>query len=82
MPSFGESVCPNFLNPTFPNIPFFLIKPQTATTYEIGTRVRRPDVAWELVGYRADIRDELQCQYSSFGNCNVTNLDRTVPSGH
>ena len=43
VPSFGESVCPNFLNPTFPNIPFFLIKPQTATTYEIGTRVRRPE---------------------------------------
>jgi iron complex outermembrane recepter protein len=81
VPSFGESVSPNFLNPTFPNIPFFLIKPQTATTYEIGTRVRRPDVAWELVGYRADIRDELLCQYSSFGNCNVTNLDRTIHQG-
>ena len=81
VPSFGESVSPNFLNPTFPNIPFFLIKPQIATTYEIGTRGKRPDFTWELVGYRANIRDELQCQYSSFGNCNVTNLDRTIHQG-
>ena len=80
-PSFGESVSPNFLNPTFPTIPFFLIKPQIATTYEIGTRGKRPDFSWELVGYRANIRDELQCQYSSFGNCNVTNLDRTIHQG-
>ena len=36
---------------------------------------------WELIGYRANIRDELQCQYSSFGNCNVTNLDRTIHQG-
>ena len=43
VPSFGESVSPNFLNPTLPTIPFFLIKPQIATTYEIGTRGKRPD---------------------------------------
>ena len=61
VPSFGESVSPNFLNPAFPNIPFFLIKPQIATTYEIGTRGKRPDLSWELVGYRSGIRDELQC---------------------
>ena len=42
VPSFGESVSPNFLNPNFPTIPFFLIKPQIATTYEIGTRGNRP----------------------------------------
>ena len=81
VPSFGESVSPNFLNPTFPNIPFFLIKPQIATTTEIGTRGSRPDFKWELVGYRANIRDELQCQYSAFGNCNVTNLPRTIHQG-
>ncbi len=81
VPSFGESVSPNFQNPTFPTIPFFLIKLQIATTYEIGTRGKRPDFSWELVGYRANIRDELQCQYSSFGNCNVTNLDRTIHQG-
>ncbi len=81
VPSFGESVSPNFLSPLNPNIPFYLIKPQVATTYEIGTRDRRPDFSWELVAYRSNIRDELQCQYSSFGNCNVTNVDRTVHQG-
>ena len=81
VPSFGESVAPNFLNPGLPRIPFFLIKPQTATTVEVGTRMRRPDYAWELTFYRANIRDELQCLYSAFGNCNVTNADRTIHQG-
>jgi iron complex outermembrane receptor protein len=81
VPSFGESVAPNFLNPTFPTIPFFDIKPQTATTYEIGTRGRRPDYTWDVALYRADIQNELQCFFSSFGNCNVTNADRTVHQG-
>ena len=49
VPSFGESVSPNFFNPNFPRIPFFLIKPQIATTYEIGTRMKRPDSRWELM---------------------------------
>ncbi|MET4204890.1 TonB-dependent receptor [Bradyrhizobium sp. LA6.12] len=81
VPSFGESVSPNFLNPTLPSIPFFLIKPQTATTYEIGTRMKRPDYSWEIALYRANIRNELQCLYSAFGNCNVTNADRTIHQG-
>ncbi len=81
VPSFGESVSPSFSDPNNPTIPFFQIKPQTATTYEIGTRGKRPDLTWELTGYRANIRNELLCQYSSFGNCNVTNLDRTVHQG-
>lgn len=80
-PSFGESVAPNFLNPTFPTIPFFDIKAQTATTYEIGTRGRRPDVTWDFALYHADLRNELQCFYSSFGTCNVTNADRTMHQG-
>ncbi len=81
VPSFGESVSPNFLSPTLPTIPFFLIKPQTATTYEIGTRMKRPDYAWEVALYRANIRNELQCLFSTFGNCNVTNADRTFHQG-
>ena len=80
-PSFGESVGPNYLNPNFPTIPFFNIKAQTATTYEVGTRGRRPDYTWDLALYHADIRNELQCFYSSFGNCNVTNADRTMHQG-
>lgn len=81
VPSFGESVSPNFLNPTLPNIPFFQIKPQVATTYEVGTRMRRPDYAWELTLYRSNIDNELLCLYSAFGNCNVTNANKTVHQG-
>jgi iron complex outermembrane receptor protein len=81
VPSFGESVAPNFLSPNFPTIPFFDIQAQTATTYEIGTRGRRPDYTWDVALYRSEIRNELQCFFSSFGNCNVTNADRTVHQG-
>ncbi|MBR1163380.1 TonB-dependent receptor family protein [Bradyrhizobium elkanii] len=81
VPSFGESVSPNFLNPTLPTIPFFSIKPQTATTFEIGTRMKRPDYAWEVALYRSAIDNELLCLYSAFGNCNVTNANKTVHQG-
>ena len=77
VPSFGESS----MGPGIPFIPFTSIRPQIATTYEIGTRMKRPDYAWELTAYRANIRNELQCLYSAFGNCNVTNADRTVHQG-
>lgn len=76
VPSFGEGS--SFPNPV---IPFFDIKPQRATTYEFGTRGRRPDYVWDLALYRAEIRDELQCLYSAFGNCNVVNAKRTVHQG-
>jgi len=77
VPSFGESAN----GPGIPTIPFTSIRPQRATTYEIGTRGKRPDVTWELTAYRAQIKDELLCIYSAFGNCNVTNADRTVHQG-
>ena len=77
VPSFGESAN----GPGIPTIPFTSIRPQTATTYEIGTRGKRPDFTWELTAYRAEIKDELLCLYSAFGNCNVTNADRTVHQG-
>jgi len=77
VPSFGESS----IGPGIPFIPFTSIRPQIATTYEIGTRMRRPDYAWELTLYRANIRDELLCLYSAFGNCNVTNADRSIHQG-
>ncbi|MDO9561739.1 MAG: TonB-dependent receptor [Bradyrhizobium sp.] len=77
VPSFGESSS----GPGIPFIPFTSIRPQIATTSEIGTRMKRPDYAWEVTAYRANIRDELLCLYSAFGNCNVTNADRTVHQG-
>ncbi len=77
VPSFGESAN----GPGIPTIPFTSIRAQTATTYEIGTRDRRPNATWELTYYRAQIRNELLCLYSAFGNCNVTNADRTMHQG-
>jgi iron complex outermembrane receptor protein len=77
VPSFGESSS----GPGVPVIPFTQIQAQRATTYEIGTRGRRPDLTWDIALYRSEIRNELQCLYSAFGNCNVTNADRTVHQG-
>jgi len=77
VPSFGESAS----GPGIPTIPFTSILAQTATTYEIGTRGQRPDFKWELTAYHAQIRNELLCLYSAFGNCNVTNADRTMHQG-
>jgi len=59
------------------------VKAQTATTYELGTRGRRPDVAWDVAIYRARIRDELQCltNPATPGACSVSNADRTVHQG-
>jgi iron complex outermembrane receptor protein len=82
VPSFGESVAPiPFVAPNLPTIPFWEIKAQRATTYEIGTRGRRPDYNWDIALYRSEIQNELQCLYSVFGNCSVTNADRTVHQG-
>jgi len=77
VPSFGESSS----GPGIPSIPFTSIRPQRATTYEVGTRGKRPDLTWELTAYHADIVDELLCLYSAFGNCNVTNANRTIHQG-
>ena len=75
VPSFGEN---SFATTALSNI-----EAQTATTYEIGTRGRRPDVTWDLAVYRAEIRNELQCltSPSTPGACTVTNADRTVHQG-
>jgi iron complex outermembrane recepter protein len=55
---------------------------QTATTYEIGTRGRRPDFTWDISLYRAEISNELQCLTTGpFSPCAVVNADRTVHQG-
>ncbi len=74
VPSFGEGGGASTVN-------FTQIRPQRATTYEIGTRGSRPDVTWDVAVYRANIHDELQCFISAFGNCNVTNADKTIHQG-
>jgi iron complex outermembrane recepter protein len=74
VPSFGEGS-------NVAAIKFTDLKQQVATTYEIGTRGRRPDFTWDVAAYRAEIKDELQCLFSAFGNCDVVNADRTVHQG-
>jgi iron complex outermembrane recepter protein len=59
-----------------------IVDAQTATTYEIGTRGRRPDFTWDIALYRAELRNELQClRTSPFSLCTVVNADRTVHQG-
>jgi iron complex outermembrane receptor protein len=76
VPSFGESS-------TAASIAFTDIKTQRATTYEIGTRGRRPDFTWDLALYRMEIDNELMCYDTapSTGNCQVVNADKTVHQG-
>ena len=75
VPSFGEGSA-------MAKTPFQDIKEQTALTYEIGTRGRRPDYTWDLAVYRAEIRNELMCfDAGSSGSCTVVNADRTVHQG-
>lgn len=55
---------------------------QTATTYEIGTRGRRPDFTWDFSLYHAQIKNELQCLTTGpFSPCAVVNANRTVHQG-
>jgi iron complex outermembrane recepter protein len=62
--------------------PLPIVDAQTATTYEIGTRGRRPDFTWDFALYRAELRNELQCLATSpFSLCTVVNADRTVHHG-
>lgn len=71
VPSFGQGVL----------IDFNTIRPQVATTYEIGTRGRRPELTWDLSIYRANLTDEIQCLQFVFGTCSERNVPRTVHQG-
>jgi len=75
VPSFGEN--------SFASASAFDAKMQTAITYEVGTRGRRPDYAWDFAAYRMDIDNELQCSFP-FGVadfCIIQNADKTVHQG-
>jgi iron complex outermembrane recepter protein len=75
VPSFGEN--------SFASASSFDAKLQTATTYEIGTRGRRPEYSWYLAAYRMDIEHELQCTFP-FGVadfCIIQNANKTVHQG-
>jgi iron complex outermembrane receptor protein len=55
------------------------VNAQTGTTYEIGTRGRRPDFTWDLSLYRTNLKNEFQCLTTA--PWSVTNADRTVHQG-
>lgn len=80
VPSFGESSAAA-------GIIFTDIKAQRATTYEIGTRGRRPDFTWDLALYRMEIDNELMCfdlastGSATTGACQVIHADKTVHQG-
>ena len=58
------------------------LKPQRATTVEIGTRGESGDVAWDIALYHARIKNELQCISAPWNICNQTvNADRTTHQG-
>lgn len=71
VPSFGQGVL----------VDFNTLRPQRATTYEIGTRGRKPDLTWDLSLYRANLTDEIQCLQFVFGTCSERNVPHTVHQG-
>ncbi|PTQ79587.1 iron complex outermembrane receptor protein [Nitrosospira multiformis] len=73
---------PTFDANTFVTPASSTVNAQTATTYEIGTRGRRPDITWDLALYRAELKNELQClRTAPWSLCSVVNADRTVHQG-
>lgn len=72
-PSFGEL---NYTNTTLSST-----EAQRATTFEIGTRGRTPDLTWDLAAYRAHLRNEFQYFDLGGGNYQVTNANSTVHQG-
>lgn len=75
----GEA--PTFSELNFTNAALADLKPQKATTVEIGTRGRQGEVEWDLALYRAQIRNEFQFFDLGGGNYQVTNADRTIHQG-
>jgi iron complex outermembrane receptor protein len=58
------------------------LKPQRATTIEVGTRGRRDGLRWDLALYRAAVSNEFQCVSSTFNICaQTTNIDRSIHQG-
>ncbi|NIJ20659.1 iron complex outermembrane receptor protein [Sphingomonas naasensis] len=58
------------------------LKPQRATTYEVGTRGKAGGIGWDVSLYRSDIRDELQCLTTApWAACSIINAGKTVHQG-
>lgn len=71
VPSYDANVITN------PNL-----KPQRATTYEIGTRGRSGGIGWDVSLYRSELKNELQCLTTGpFSACSIINAGKTVHQG-
>ncbi|WP_066798541.1 TonB-dependent receptor family protein [Sphingomonas soli] len=58
------------------------LRPQRATTYEIGTRGHRGNFGWDVSLYRSELTDELQCLTTGpFSACGIINVGHTVHQG-
>jgi iron complex outermembrane receptor protein len=58
------------------------LRPQRATTYEVGTRGRAAGIGWDVALYRSTLRDELQCLTTGpFAACSIINAGRTIHQG-
>lgn len=74
----GEA--PTF-NETNPADALTLLKPQRATTYEVGTRGRSENLHWETALYHAQIQNEFQCFLVGQSQCSQANADETIHQG-
>lgn len=73
---------PTYDSNSFANPASSDLKPQRATTYEIGTRGHRTGFSWDVSLYRSELRHELQCLTTSpYSLCGVVNVGRTVHQG-
>lgn len=75
----GEA--PTFNEISITNNDTLSLKPQEATTYEIGTRGAYPNFRWDLALYRSNIDNEFQCLDAGQGVCTQTNADSTIHQG-
>lgn len=58
------------------------LKPQRATTFELGTRGGHAGLSWDVSLYHARISNEFQCVSTAWNICDQTsNLDKTVHRG-
>lgn len=76
----GET--PTFSEITVTGLATTALKPQRATTYEIGTRGAVPGLSWDIALYHSDIEDEFQClSTGALGSCTQVNIDQSVHRG-
>ncbi len=77
-----SSEAPTFSETRFVGAALPTLKPQEATTFEVGTRGQTPGFSWDVALYRANLRNEFQCLDSGVGgSCDQINLAATIHQG-